>query len=68
MKLKPCDCIDMKMLSLLNEQGIQHNNEGILVEPNVVILTMNHTTIRIPMNRFKMFAEWYLKEQEIINK
>ena len=68
MKLKPCDCIDMKMASMLNEQGIKHNNEGILLEPNVVILTMNYTTIRIPMNRFKMFAEWYLMEQEIINK
>jgi hypothetical protein len=30
-----------------------------------VVLTMGHTTIRIPQARFKMFAEWYLEEHEI---
>lgn len=29
---------------------------------------MGHTTVRIPMNRFKMFADWYLAEQEIREK
>jgi len=49
----------------LNEQGIKHNDQGICVQPNVVILTMGHTEIKIPMSRFKMFAEWYLEPQEI---
>lgn len=26
---------------------------------------MSHTQVRIPTSRFKMFAEWYLNEQEI---
>lgn len=66
-KLKPCDCKDMVTASKLNEQGIAHNDQSIIIEPNSVILTMGHTTIKIPMARFKMFAEWYLEEQEIDN-
>ena len=65
MKLRPCDCDDQYAADLLNEQGIGFNNERIIVEPNSVILQMGHTTIKIPMRRFKMFAEWYLKEQTI---
>lgn len=64
-KLKPCDCKDMVTTKLLNEQGIGHNDQSILVQPNSVVLTMGHTTIKIPMDRFKMFAEWYLEEQNI---
>jgi len=64
-KLKPCDCKDMVTARRLNEQGIGHNDEAIMLEPNVVILKMGHTEIRIPMQRFKMFAEWYLAEQEV---
>lgn len=64
-KLKPCDCKDAIDASRLNEQGIGHNDQNIMVEPNVVVLKMGHTTIRIPQARFKMFAEWYLKAQEI---
>lgn len=64
-KLKPCDCKDMATASKLKEQGIGHNDQSILVEPNVVVLTTGHTTVRIPMARFKMFAEWYLEEQDI---
>lgn len=63
--LKPCDCTDLQTVKKLNEQGIGHNNESILVEPGVVILTMGYTTMKIPQKRFKMFAEWYLKAQEI---
>lgn len=66
-KLKPCDCKDMHTVSALNEQGIFHNGESIVVEPNSVILTMGHTTIKIPMGRFKMFAKWFLEEQEVKN-
>ena len=63
--LRPCDCKDMQTAGKLNEQGISHNDESIVIQPNVVILKMGHTEIRIPMSRFKMFAEWYLKEQNI---
>lgn len=64
-KLKPCDCQDLATAKKLNEQGIFHNDQGIVIEPNSVVLTMGHTTVKIPMKRFKMFAEWYLTEQEI---
>lgn len=65
-KLRPCDCPDIYTASLLTEQGIGHNDNSITVEPNVVVLTMGYTTMRIPMNTFKMFAEWYL-EPQIVN-
>jgi hypothetical protein len=64
-KLRPCDCVDMFTASKLNEQGIGHNDESIQVVPNSVILTLGNTTVRMSMNRFKQFAEWYLTEQEI---
>lgn len=64
-KIRPCDCKDIFTAEKLNEQGISHNDDSIIVEPNVVILTMGHTTVKIPMSRFKMFAEWFLEEQEI---
>jgi len=64
-KIKPCDCNDIDTAKRLNEQGIGFNDQSIMVKPNIVILTMGHTTINIPMDRFKMFAEWYLEEQEI---
>ena len=63
--LRPCDCKDQVTAMMLNEQGIKHNDQGISVQPNVVILTMGHTEIRIPMSRFKMFAEWYLEPQAL---
>lgn len=66
-KIKPCDCKDIATANKLNEQGIGHNNQSIMLEPNVVILTMDHTTIRIPMQTFKIFAQWYLEPQEINN-
>ncbi len=64
-KIKPCDCKDMATASLLNEQGIGHNEDSITVEPNVVVIKMGHTSIRIPMQKFKLFAEWYLSEQDV---
>ena len=66
-KLKPCDCKDMFSARQLNEQGIIINDDSIMVEPSVVVLTMGHTKIRIPMEKFKIFSEWYLKGQEIEN-
>lgn len=64
-KLRPCDCKDLATVRKLNEQGISHNDQSILIEPNVVVLTMGHTTVKISMQMFKMFAEWYLEEQNI---
>lgn len=64
-KLKPCDCKDMTTASRLNEQGIRYNEDSITVEPNVVVLKMGHTSIRIPMQMFKLFAVWYLSEQDV---
>jgi hypothetical protein len=64
-KLKPCDCKDLLTANKLNEQGISQNGDSIVIEPSVVVLTMGHTTVRIPMSKFKLFAEWYLEDQEI---
>ena len=64
-KLRPCDCKDIYTAKKLHEQGIGHNGDSITIEPNIVILTIGQTTMKIPMNLFKMFAEWYLEPQEI---
>jgi hypothetical protein len=64
-KLRPCDCKDAVDTSKLEEQGIGHNDESITVIPNYVLLKMRHTEIKISMKRFKMFAEWYLSEQDV---
>jgi len=61
--LRPCDCKDSVDTSQLHEQGIGHNDESIMVCPNHVLLTMGHTTVKVGMARFKMFAEWYLGMQ-----
>lgn len=53
--------------SLLNEQGIVHNGDGITIEPNYVVMNIGATTIKIPMFLFKRCAEWYL-EPQILNK
>ena len=63
--LRPCDYKDEVDAKSLNEQGIGHNDESIMVEPGVVVMKMGHTTIKIPMGRFKMFTEWYLEAQEL---
>lgn len=64
-KLRPCDCKDEVTAQKLNEQGIAHNDESIKVEYGGVVLSMGHTTIKISLNRFKMFSEWFLEEQDI---
>lgn len=62
--MKPCDCKSIKEAQdHLNEQGIRFNDQGIEVIPNYVLLTLGHTQIKISMNRFKQFAEWYLEDQ-----
>ena len=63
--LKPCDCKDSYDVDKLNTVGIGINNKSISVRPNIVILEMDHTTVKIPMSTFKRFATWYLEEQEI---
>jgi hypothetical protein len=64
-KIRPADCKDMYTASLLETQGIGINDDSINIEPAVVVLKMGHTTIRIPMKKFRVFAEWYLEEQEV---
>lgn len=64
-KLRPCDCKDDVDTSKLEEQGIGHNDESITVISNYVLLKTGHTEMKIGMKRFKMFAEWYLKEQDV---
>lgn len=61
--LRPCDCKDEVTAKKLNEQGLMFNGDSIRIDPLVVILEMGNTTIKIPMHRFKQFAEWYLKPQ-----
>jgi len=65
--LSPCDCKDLQDTKRLTEQGIGHNDESIVVIPNYVLLTMGHTTVKISMKRFEMFAKWYLKPQGLKN-
>ena len=64
-KIRPADCKDMFTARKLETQGVSHNDDSIHIEPNSVVLKMGHTTVRIPMSRFKMFAEWFLEEQEV---
>lgn len=66
-KLKPCDCHSFVKQSKLNEVGIGHNDQSIRLDSGRVVLEMGHTTVTIPGKRFKMFAEWYLEEQELKN-
>lgn len=65
--MKPCDCKSGYDVNHLTESGVMVNNHGISVKPNVVILTMDHTTVKISMKEFKLFAEWYLEDQEFKN-
>ena len=64
-KIRPCDCRDQSDVKKLQEAGIGYNDNSIIVEPNVVVMKIQNTTIKIPMSLFKKFSEWYLEEQEI---
>ena len=65
--MKPCDCKSIEEATqYLNEQGISFNNDSLSIKPSVVLLTIGSVDIKIPMSRFKQFAEWYLKDQNHI--
>lgn len=64
-KMRPADCKDWVDASKLEEQGIELNGDSISIDPLVVVLNIGSTTVRIPMSKFKTFAEWYLTEQDI---
>lgn len=64
--MRPCDCNSIEDTKKLNEQGIGFNDQSITVIPTYVLLKMGHTEIKIPMRRFKDFAEWYLADQKNI--
>lgn len=63
--MRPCDCKDCFTARKLNEQGLKFNEWSITVMPNSVIIENSTTTMRIPMNRFKEFSEWYLEDQKL---
>lgn len=64
-RLAPCDCKDWANAERLNEQGIGFNEYSLEVKPNVVVISTNDATLRIPMRHFERFARWYLEPQEI---
>jgi len=63
--MKPCDCETMGDVRGLEEQGIKHNDEGILIlDSGQVELQIGNCKVIINRRRFKQFAEWYLADQE----
>lgn len=63
--MKPCDCIDLSTAKKLNEQGLRFNEWSIFIIPNSVIISNSTTELKIPMNRFRSFASWYLEDQTL---
>ena len=62
--MKPCDCHDMyTCLNKLNEQGIQHNNYCLSLQPSSVWIETSDCKLRLPQSIFKKFAKWYLEDQ-----
>jgi len=61
--MKPCDCKDSIDVKKLNDQGLTFNEWSILIKPTGVWISNPTTELRIPMNKFKSFAEWYLTDQ-----
>lgn len=63
--MRPCDCEDMHTArTKLSEQGIKFNGNGIEIVPRMVVLTEGPATVRIPMEMFKRYAEWFLADQK----
>ena len=63
--MKPCDCKDSIDVGKLDHDGLFFNNRGIKVKPNSVIISYGSCEMRIWMNDFQRFAEWYLEDQEV---
>ena len=63
--MKPCDCKTLQEIDKLEEQGIRFNNYhfGIADGRGVLIEIDPYVCIRIPSNKMKSFAEWYLEDQ-----
>ena len=67
--MRPCDCRSAEEATQkLNEQGISFNNDSLRVMPGVVLLSLGAVDIKVPMSRFKLFAEWYLEDQRETNE
>jgi len=64
-QLIPADCRDVISTKSLLEHGISINEDSLIVMPNIALLTIGHTQIKIPMSTFRKFAEWYLEPQQI---
>lgn len=63
--IRPCDCKDLSDRMMLPVAGSAINDNSVELYPNFVLLTIGPASIKIPMKHFKIFAEWYLEEQEI---
>lgn len=61
--MKPCDCRDQQDADKLKEQGISFNENSILIDPCMVILSRGHCSMRITQHAFEEFARWYLDDQ-----
>lgn len=67
MKLAPCDCRNQKDVSKLQEQRIDYNEYSIEVQPDSVYIRIKDTAIKMPMDKFKKLAEWYLEPQTMLS-
>lgn len=61
--MKPCDCKDAQDLKKLSHNGTRFNGNWIEVEPAIVRIRLDRTTIEIPQFLFERFAKWYLEDQ-----
>lgn len=64
--MRPCDCRDQQDLQKLNETGIGFNDESIEAHSNSVVLNSGSCSMRISKLHFKLFAKWYLEDQDKI--
>jgi hypothetical protein len=62
--MRPCDCKLEEDLQCINERGIAFNEKSLYIKPPNVVLNIGPCEVKLPMNTFKRFAEWYLENQE----
>ena len=62
--MKPCDCRTLHELKQLNEQGIGFNNYKFTHDGGGVFIDIEpYVRIKIPTDKMKAFAEWFLEDQ-----
>lgn len=64
--MKPCDCKNKADKLKLREVGVKYSDYSMKLEGDYVVLKSDRydEKITVPMNRFKIFAEWYLEDQD----